>query len=90
MATLNLNQRITLSEETEVQLNNLPKRQLWDDLTVAAFREQLSSQKYKSEVEKLLSRPECVTVEEVTELLHKVAHMDSTLHTQEDKSTSNK
>ena len=76
MATIHLGHKLTESEEIEVQMNNLPKRLTWDDESIAAFKEELKLDQYKTEVERLLEKPGCLTVEEVNKLLYKVGHME--------------
>ena len=73
MATIQLHRNLKIEEEKEVEMNDLPKRVQWDDKKILSYREELGSQKYKEEVEKLINKPNgVVTAEEIQKLLMKV------------------
>ena len=77
MATIQMDRNLQIEVEKDVQMEDLPKRMQWDDEKTLSYREALSSDKYKEEVEKLLSKTECVTAGEIQKLLLSVDKPDT-------------
>ena len=76
MATIQLDRTLEVEVEKDVLMKDLPKRIQWDDEKTLSYRETLSSEKYKEEVEKLLTKTDGVTAKEIQKLLLSVDKPD--------------
>ena len=90
MATLQLDRNLQVDEEKEIPMHELPRRVRWDDEKRLSFEETLKSDKYKTEVERLLNNPDGVKAEEIKNLLIDVGRLDKTTTGTPNKNNSRK